>query len=62
VETDAPRATLFGLTEMVNYVKFPGAVYAYSLPDTMPLKEAKVWVRDWLKVNRLPNGTEFWLS
>jgi hypothetical protein len=62
VETVVRIVELFGLTEMVNYFRTPGAFYGYSLPETMPLKDAKVWVRNWLKVNRLPNGTEFWLS
>jgi hypothetical protein len=46
---------------MVKFFHIPGNVYAFDLPQKMKLAEAKTFVRDLLKVNRLPNGTEFWL-
>lgn len=45
----------------VRYFMYPTCCgTAMSLPVIIPLKEAKVWASDWLGVNRLPNGTEFW--
>lgn len=46
---------------MVKWFYIPGNVYAFTLPDTMRLADAKSFVRELLKVNRLPNGTNFWL-
>jgi hypothetical protein len=46
---------------MVQWFHIPGNVYAFTLPDIMYTEEAKQFVRDMLKVKRLPNGTTFWL-
>lgn len=43
---------------MVNTFYYAG-VSCYSLPKSMSIKEAKVWVRNFYSVKRLPNGTCF---
>jgi len=46
---------------MVRYFMTPMCCgTAMSLPQEMKEKEARVWLRDWMGVKRLPNGTEFW--
>lgn len=47
--------------KMVQWFYIPGNVYAFTLPDIMYKSEAKEFVRNMLKVKRLPNGTTFWL-
>lgn len=34
--------------------------YAFQVWDAQTEQEARRMVREWLKVKRLPNGTEFW--
>lgn len=48
--------------KLVNAVLVPGNAYAMSLPKKMTEREAREYMRDWLKVDRLPAGTEFWLT
>jgi len=46
-----------------NYKFFllPGNAYAFDFPVKIySLSEAKQWVRNFLKVNKLPNGTQIW--
>lgn len=33
---------------------------ALSLPEPMSIRKARQWLRNWMNVKRLPNGTEFW--
>jgi len=45
------------------YVYLPGGTYALGpvrFDRPVGEREARQWVRDWLKVKRLPNGTELW--
>ena len=44
-----------------RYFRLRGAFFANSLPSPMGSKrEAKEWIKGWLKVDRLPVGTEIW--
>ena len=46
---------------MVNYFMYPACCgTAMSLPKPMKEVDARVWLRDWLGVKKLPNGTDFW--
>jgi hypothetical protein len=49
---------------MVWSVHLPGHVYAYNawLSEPGTAKDARAWMRDWLGVKRLPNGTAVWPS
>ncbi len=43
------------------YVRFVGDPYAmYFYPEDDNILSAKEYIRNWLGVSRLPNGTEFW--
>lgn len=45
---------------MVTHFMYPACCgTAMSLPEPMTILKAKVWLRNWLNVERLPNGTEF---
>jgi hypothetical protein len=48
------------MRELVLWVYIPGSGSGMTLPELMPLKEAKEFVRSYLNVTRLPKGTEFW--
>lgn len=43
-----------------QWFKIPGAALGFSLPESLILSEAKQFVREFLNLTRLPNGTEFW--
>lgn len=44
-----------------KWFRFPGNFYAGNFPDAQPtIQAARQWLRDYLKVKRLPNGTEIW--
>ncbi len=45
-----------------GYAMFNGDAYAIEFFYVSSIKELKQKARDWLGVNRLPNGTEFWLN
>ncbi len=45
-----------------GFAMFKGDIYATEFYDVASIKELKQKARDWLGVNRLPNGTEFWLN
>ena len=42
--------------------KLPSEVYAsdFIFKKPVTLRHAKQYVRDWLRVKRLPRGTEYW--
>jgi hypothetical protein len=44
------------------WFKFPGAVYANNFDFERPVNviEARAYVWQWLKVDRLPRGTVYW--
>ena len=44
---------------LVKTFHLPDYFFGLDLPSRMPLNDAKVWVRSWLKVDRLPRGTVF---
>jgi len=42
------------------YFWVPGNIYAYGPIQAEDLRQAKAWIRDWLKLKRLPKGTQVW--
>ena len=44
----------------MKWVYIPGSGSAMTLPYQMKINDAKQFIRDFLNVNRLPNGTTFW--
>jgi hypothetical protein len=47
--------------EYLWHVKFPGNFYAMSFRlNSTDNRKARVYVREWLSLNRLPKGTELW--
>ncbi len=45
-----------------GFAMFRGDIYAIEFFNVSSIKELKQKAREWLGVNRLPNGTEFWLN
>ena len=46
-------------------IRLRGEVYANgpcSFRETATEKQMRDWARDWLKVKRLPKGTEIWAT
>lgn len=42
------------------YFFVPGNVYAYGPIGAASERAARRWIRDWLSVERLPNGLQVW--
>ena len=40
--------------------KLPNYFYAMTAEGASTEQEARQFVREWLRVKRVPNGTEFW--
>jgi hypothetical protein len=40
--------------------KIPGDAYAGEAPGAETEEEAREFLRQWLKVKRVPRGTQFW--
>lgn len=64
-EQDVTIVEPFGLTDMgkgsYKWFRIPGRTYANTFPKPQASKkEAKAWIRKYLNVKRLPNGTEIW--
>jgi uncharacterized protein YcbX len=45
-----------------GFAMFKGDAYATEFFNVSSIKDLKQKARDWLDVNRLPNGTEFWID
>jgi hypothetical protein len=45
-----------------GFAMFKGDIYATEFFNVSSIKDLKQKARDWLDVNRLPNGTEFWMK
>jgi hypothetical protein len=44
-----------------RWFRLQGNFYGYNFPESQSsLNAAKQWIKNWLKVDRLPNGTEIW--
>ena len=46
--------------QLVKWVYIPKSGSGMTLPEIMTLNDAKKFVRNYLNVNRLPKGVEFW--
>ena len=42
------------------YIRIPGNFNAYGPIEADNERDARAWVRDWLKLKRLPAGFEIW--